>query len=355
LVRLDRDNPLIAWFSTKEPRLKIQKDFLRYSDLVGWIREKEADAGETVLAARLFKLKQAMDILKAMVCVPGFYKGELLGVMILGEKSSREPFTDEEVSFFQTLAMDASLTIKAAKFREELLARSLELELKQKELSEKLHEIEHLRSREQATYTEIVHSLAREVYEKDPYTSGHMSSVERLGLITAKELGYDVDDPKKREALKASLHLHDVGKIGIPDEILKKAGPLTDAEWKIMRTHPVKAAKILEPLSGFRQVAKIVMHHHENFDGTGYPDGLKGEAIPIEARIISVVDAFHAIISTRCYRKGRSVEVAYQELEKGSGTQFDPRVVQALIRALSKQRAGTESVEELSEPRHVEA
>ena len=199
-------------------------------------------------------------------------------------------------------------------------------------LQERLREIEQMRKKEQETYYQIVMSLAREVYAKDPYTSGHMEDVARLGVMTAEKLGFDLTG-KKKDILVAALHLHDVGKIGIPDHVLMKPERLTDEEWKIMKEHPSRGAMILEPLTDFKRVAHIVRHHHERFDGKGYPDGLKGEEIPIEARIIAVVDAFHAIVSTRCYRRGRSVLIAFDELRANAGTQFDAEVVNAFIAA----------------------
>ncbi len=337
LVCLNHNNPLIEWFLSKNGHFK--EDHLFYKDVEGWLRDSEFSKQEPDFQARIHNLRNAMTTLKVSVCIPGYYKGELLGVLLLGGKLNSQPFTKEEISFFQTLANDASMTIKNAHLREDLLQRNLELELKQKELKERLNEIEFLRHKEQATYYQIVLSLAREVYAKDPYTSGHLVHVERLGLMTAEELGYDLKNEKKKNTLMASLHLHDVGKIAIPDNILKKPGPLTDEEWKIMKLHPVKGAKILEPLSEFRDVAYIVLHHHENFDGSGYPDGLKGGSIPIESRIISVVDAFHAIVSNRCYREGRSIDTAFSELEKNVGIQFDADVVKAFLRAYKKEMA----------------
>ncbi|PIQ86486.1 MAG: hypothetical protein COV74_04735 [Candidatus Omnitrophica bacterium CG11_big_fil_rev_8_21_14_0_20_45_26] len=345
LVRLDHDHPLIDWFSRRNSKLRPKDDFLGYADLEQWINHANRDGVNGEYMSRLKRLREAMDTLKASICVPGSFKGELLGVLVLGEKINKQAFTDEEISFFQTLANDASMTIKTARLREDLLERNLELELKQKELKEKLHEIESLRFKEQMTYYQIVSSLAREVYAKDPYTSGHLAHVERLGLMTAEELGYDLQNQRRKDILTASLHLHDVGKIGIPDAILKKPGPLTDDEWKIMRQHPVKGAKILEPLTEFKEVAQIVLYHHERYDGKGYPSGLKGEEIPIESRIISVVDAYHAIVSTRCYRKGRSVEVAINELQKGADTQFDAKVVEAFVRALQNEEAKKKKVQ----------
>lgn len=337
LVCLNNKNPVIDWFLSRNGHAK--EEYLNYHDVESWIASPDFSKKEPDTKARLHNLRNAMSTLKISVCVPGYYKGELLGVLLLGAKINGNTFTKNEISFFQTLAHDASMTIKNAHLREDLLERNMELELKQKELKERLSEIEFLRQKEQATYYQIVLSLAREVYAKDPYTSGHLVHVERLGLMTAKELGYDLQNEKRKNALMASLHLHDVGKIGIPDSILKKPGPLTDEEWKVMKLHPVKGAKILEPLTEFQDVANIVLHHHESYDGTGYPDGLKGETIPIESRIISVVDAFHAIVSTRCYREGRPIEVAFSELEKGAGTQFDAKVVKAFIRAYQQEMA----------------
>lgn len=335
LVKLDHSNPLIQWFSHKERTLKLKKDFLLLQELVSWITDSHVTNHRASLKMRLLQLRDVMETLKVTVCVPGFYKDELLGVLLLGSKLKGTSFSLEEISLFQTLANDASMTIKSAAYREDLITKNLELETQKQELERRLSEIKELRKKEQETYYQIVMSLAHEVNAKDPYTAGHLQGVERLGLMTAQEMGYDMTG-RKKDILVASLHLHDVGKIGIPDHILMKPASLTDEEWKIMRQHPIKGAKILEPLTGFKEVANVVLHHHENYDGTGYPDGLHGKEIPIEARIVSVVDAFHAIISKRCYSKGRSINAAFQELERCAGKQFDPNVVSAFIRAYQR-------------------
>ncbi len=335
LVKLDQSNPLIYWFSHKERKLKIKKDFLSLVELSSWIADPVMTDSRSSLRTRLVQLQDVMEMLKATVCVPGFYKEELLGVLLLGNKLKGGPFTLEEISFFQILANDASMTIKTAEYRENLLAQNIELEKQKQELERRLKEIAELRKKEQETYYQIVMSLAREVNAKDPYTAGHLEGVERLGLMTAQEMGYDMSG-RRKDILVASLHLHDVGKIGIPDHILMKPSSLTDEEWKIMRQHPTKGAKILEPLTGFKEVANVVLHHHENFDGTGYPDGLREEEIPLEARIVAVVDAFHAIVSKRCYSRGKSIDAAFQELERCAGAQFDPQVVRAFIKAYKR-------------------
>jgi len=347
LVKLDQNNPLIHWFSHKERTLKLNKDFLLLAELSSWIADPEIIDRRAALKTRLTQLRDVMETLKVTVCVPGFYKDELLGVLLLGNKVKGDPFSLAEISFFQTLANDASMTIKTAEYRENLLAKNIELEKQKLELERRLQEIAELRKKEQETYYQIVMSLAAEVNAKDPYTAGHLEGVERLGIMTAHEMGYDMSG-RRKDILVASLHLHDVGKIGIPDNILMKPASLTDDEWKIMRQHPVKGAKILEPLTGFKEVANVVLHHHENFDGSGYPDGLSGEEIPLEARIVAVVDAFHAIVSKRCYSKGRPIDVAFQELERCAGTQFDPHVVHAFVKAYKqtlngKYKTGTDS------------
>lgn len=221
------------------------------------------------------------------------------------------------------------MAVKNSEYYQKLVERN-------EELTHRLEEIENMRRKERKTYTQIMLSLAQEVYVKDSYTYGHVNQVERLGLLTAREMGLDLSG-RRADVLSAGLILHDVGKIGIPDAILKKPGPLSPEEWKVMKTHVEKGEKILEPLSDFQEVLEIVRSHHENFDGSGYPRGLKGEQIPLFARIVSVVDAFHAIVSTRCYSKGRSVEDAFRELRRCSGTQFDPVAVEAFIRSLSRE------------------
>jgi HD-GYP domain-containing protein (c-di-GMP phosphodiesterase class II) len=132
------------------------------------------------------------------------------------------------------------------------------------------------------------------------------------------------------------LKLHDIGKIGVPDAILHKNGNLKPDEWVVMKQHCEIGARIVEPITKLRKVGDIIKHHQEKYDGTGYPDGLKGEEIPLESRIIAVVDAYHAMVSDRPYRKALPEEVALKELKSNIGTQFDPVVVGAFVRAWEK-------------------
>ncbi len=180
----------------------------------------------------------------------------------------------------------------------------------------------------------IVAAFSMVVSKIDPhYTHEHVSrSVEYASKIIVKlrQMGVSFGDMQE-EVLLAGILLHDVGKIFTPKEILFKPGPLSDEEWRIMRRHPVDGAEILEQIAGLKEMSKIVRYHQEAYDGSGYPEGLKGEEIPIGARIATVVDAFDAMVTDRPYRKGMTVEKALEELKRNRGTQFDPVVVDAII------------------------
>jgi len=177
-------------------------------------------------------------------------------------------------------------------------------------------------------------ALARSVEEKDEATEGHCSRIERLSLRTGERLGLT---DNRLITLSYAAYLHDVGKVRIPDEILNKPGPLTEEEWKEMRRHPDYGAEMLEKKDFLKDAAEVVRAHHERYDGSGYPRGLKGDQIPLEARIIAVVDAYDAMTSNRPYRKALSKEEAIRELNKNAGSQFDPRVVRAFLKVIKEE------------------
>jgi HD-GYP domain-containing protein (c-di-GMP phosphodiesterase class II) len=171
--------------------------------------------------------------------------------------------------------------------------------------------------------------LAEVVDADDAYTGMHTRDVVGLSVAVAEQLGLDED---RRRNVEFGALLHDVGKVAIPKEILNKPGPLDDAEWEVMRTHTVAGQRMLDRVGGFmREVGAIVRGSHERWDGGGYPDGLAGDEIPLEARIITACDAYNAMTTTRPYREAMDPAVAAAELERCSGTQFDPIVVAALL------------------------
>ncbi len=167
----------------------------------------------------------------------------------------------------------------------------------------------------------------------DTYTGEHCKSVVRLALDVAEDLELDAD--RKRNVEFGAL-LHDVGKIAIPKEIINKPGKLDDREWAIVKTHTIEGQRMLETIGGFmREIGHIVRSSHERWDGGGYPDSLSGEAIPLEARIVAVCDAFNAMTTTRSYRVAMSHADAIAELERCSGSQFEQRMVASLARVLA--------------------
>ncbi len=171
----------------------------------------------------------------------------------------------------------------------------------------------------------------------DPATGAHSSHVAEYAAETARRLGLHRDAV---ENIRIAAYLHDLGKIGISDDLLKKPGSLTPHEQAKMRRHPAIAAQILEPVPLAPGVKLAVKHSHERWDGSGYPDGLAGEDIPIEARILSVADAFEAMTTDRPYRQALGPQAAKEELRRCAGSQFDPRVVEAFLQVLSPAVAG---------------
>jgi putative nucleotidyltransferase with HDIG domain len=177
-------------------------------------------------------------------------------------------------------------------------------------------------------HAHVIEALATALVERDRYTGEHSAVVVELAKTVAGALGLDGVEV---ERIAYAALLHDIGKVAVPDHVLHKAGPLDPEEWKLMREHPAIGERILRAIPGLGGVARIVRHEHERFDGGGYPDGLTGEQIPIGSRIILACDAYHAMTSDRPYRAAMPHDDAVAELVSCSGTQFDPRVVAALI------------------------
>jgi PAS domain S-box-containing protein len=185
------------------------------------------------------------------------------------------------------------------------------------------------RARElERSYFHTVRALAAAVEAKDDYTGAHIQRVHQIGLLLAKAVAPDeADNPQ----LAYGFLLHDIGKLSVPDAVLRKPGPLTDAEWMLMRRHPEAGARILDAVPFLDRAVDVVLHHHERWDGRGYPAGLQEDGIPLWARIFAVADTVDAITSNRPYRRGRPLEQAVEEIVARAGTQFDPHCAQALI------------------------
>ena len=227
--------------------------------------------------------------------------------------------SSEDFDFWDDMALSSFASIVAK--RHSQIGINFDEELVNKFHNEEIISQNHL--------IEVVTSLASAIDAKDEYTKGHSSSVSRYSEALARALNLPEKDV---ERIKLGALLHDIGKIGIPENVLRKPSKLTDEEWEIMKQHPVIGAeKVLRPNESLHDLIPMVKYHHEHWDGTGYPERLKGEEIPLTARIVSVADAYHALISDRPYRKGLSVEKACEILKLGAGIHWDERLVRAFI------------------------
>ena len=188
-------------------------------------------------------------------------------------------------------------------------------------------------------HIDTVKALTSAIDASDPFTRGHSERVTAHSIEIAREMGLS---ERRVQILEYAGFLHDMGKIALQHDILLKPGALTDDEWKIMRSHPEIGARIVSGLHFLSGAKQVVLHHHERFDGKGYPDGLCGDEIPLEARIVKVADAFDAMMSDRPYRKSLGLSVALAELKGGKGTDFDPEVVDVFLRLLQLGRIDLE-------------
>jgi putative nucleotidyltransferase with HDIG domain len=206
-----------------------------------------------------------------------------------------------------------------------------DLQVRNQQLTVALHDLDAARRDLERSYIQTVESLAVALEAKDRYTAGHSQRVRRFAVLIARSLGLGRDEV---EIIGQVALLHDIGKIGMLDRILNKPANLSPEERESIKAHPVVGAQILAPVKTFEKHVAGIKHHHEMFDGSGYPDGLKGKQIPIAARIVCLADAFDAMTSTRPYRVGLPIHFAMQEMQKMAGRQFCPECVEAFVRVL---------------------
>ena len=238
---------------------------------------------------------------RSLAVVPVRASRRLIGLLAV-ESSLPEAFTEEDLGVLEDIALAISGALQAVRLRA---------------VHERLDNAER-----------IIYSLARAVEARDSFTEAHTERVARSARLLGETAGLEAAD---LDDLYSGGMIHDIGKIGIPDSILLKPGPLTSREFEQVRHHPVVGAEIVSPLRSAAPLLAIVRHHHERWDGRGYPDGLVGEQIPIMARIVAICDAFDAMISDRPYRPGITPEQALRTLQKGAGSQWDPDMVKLFV------------------------
>ncbi len=245
-------------------------------------------------------IREEMSSLQAAISIPIFIKGDLHGILSLGPKLSGEIYNREDVNLLQTLADEAGIAIENARLYGDL----------------------------KRTYFETVQALAQAIEASDKYTRGHSDRVTYIAMEIAKRLKLSRADI---DTLKYACILHDIGKIGILKEVLNKPGQLTPAEFEEIKKHPALGEEIISPVAFLENIKPIIRHHHERYDGSGYPDKIKSDQIPFLSRIIAVADTYDAMTSQRPYRPALATELALAEIRKCSGTQFDPEVVNAFL------------------------
>jgi hypothetical protein len=293
-------------------------------------------AADAVAAARpLTAGSDAPEAWCAMVV-----EGRAVGVLALRRRSGR-PFGGEDLAVVELLATGAAVAVDRLRF---LRLWSRKLEQADAAHSQLLRYADDLRTtftaeRQRAeelrealdavelAYIATVRALATAVEAKDAYTGGHLARVTAYGTEACRALGGHL---AATQGLEYAFLLHDLGKIGVPDAVLNKAGPLTDEEWALMREHPAIGLRILEGVPHMDVVRAVVYSHHERWDGAGYPEGLKAEQIPLAARVFAAVDAFDAITTDRPYRAAVSLDEALHRLREAAGTQFAPDAVDAI-------------------------
>lgn len=253
-------------------------------------------------------LEEPASSSNAILCVPLLIRERALGVLYVTRDDPQRPFTQDDLLLLSSVGSQVAVALENYRLNQDI----------------------------ESTYLETIMALAMAVEAKDPYSLGHSKRVGAYAMQIAEAMGVSHDVKK---VVKDGSVLHDIGKIGIKDSILLKPRPLEAEEIRIMQQHPTIGEAILKPVRSLAKVSDLVRYHHERYDGAGYPYGLKGEEIPLSARIVMVADAYDSMVTDRPYRKRLSQEEATRQLSQGRGTQFDPVVVDAFLKILKKARA----------------
>ena len=285
-ISIKTENEVIKWIiDWRKPILPSDIDALFIREFFGKMSEKIGS--ETTISC------------------PLVVRDKFVGLINLGEKESKKPFSQKDVRLLSSMSGHVAIAIENAKLYEGLLK----------------------------SYLSAVSALAEAIETKDPYTRGHSERVSKYAAVIAKSMNLSKSEI---EGIRVAGILHDIGKIGVPEGILLKFAPLTDAEFSVIKEHPVASAKIIEKAEFPWEIKPLVYHHHEKCDGSGYPNGLKGKDIPLGARILAVADAYEALLADRPYRRGFPKEKALEIIKEAAGTQLDPEIVPVFLELVEK-------------------
>jgi response regulator RpfG family c-di-GMP phosphodiesterase len=307
IMLLEKDGFMHIKSSIGIPKRIVQSTKVRIGSGIAGIAAKTK---EPIIINKGYKIpgniKKAMRGLglKSALSIPIMSDNIVQGVLNLGKHKSRYLFDRDDAELLMILAHEAGTAINNSR------------------LFEDMHDL----------YEGSIVSLAAAIEARDQYTHGHSKRVSEISASIARFLKLPADAVKR---IKLASMLHDIGKIGLPDRILLKPGPLTKKEYDVVKKHPLYAVNILKHLLRLKGIIPIIYHEHERYDGCGYPEGLKSDSIPSESRVIAVADAYEAMTSDRPYRKSMTRKKALAEIKRNSGTQFDPAVVRVFLK-LSK-------------------
>lgn len=323
---------------------------------LGILQETTADSEiqESQLSAHVIRSKSPVEVedtgsednldceilirrgLRAFMALPLRTREKTIGLLIVGF-AQPHTFDERERGIIKLIAEQSALAIENFGLMENVERQGKELRLAWDQMVQYAHDLRHEYDAERQrsaqlhkAYLSAIKVLAAAVEARDPYTGGHIERVTTYCVAIARELGWD---DKRIAQVEMGAALHDIGKIGVEDAILRKPSKLTMDEYRQMKAHPEIAARMLEGIDFLEPVIPYVLYHQERYDGMGYPYGLSGEEIPIEGRLVAVADGFDAMTSDRPYRASMSPEEAIAELRRCAGNQFDPQIVDAFTRA----------------------
>jgi HD-GYP domain-containing protein (c-di-GMP phosphodiesterase class II) len=274
------------------------------SGIAGWVvRNNKALIVNNVQSDQRFD--KSVDVVtgfktQSIMCVPLVVQRKVIGVIEVLNKLDGSDFTDRDVEAVVSVASTAAMSIENARLQQTIME----------------------------AYNSTMKALAAAIDAKDPYTRGHSERVLEYSVMAGIPLAFSGEE---MDVLEHGAILHDIGKIAVGDQILNKPGSLTASEWEVIRQHPLAGANIVKDIPFLEKARELILHHHEWYNGKGYPGGLKGDDIPLGARLISVADTFDTMTTDRAYRPALSTEYALNELQKCAGAQFCPIAVEAFI------------------------
>lgn len=287
----------------KESSIEIEKDVVKW--IVDWRKPIQlSDIDELFIREFFGKMSEKIGFEIALFC-PLIVKDKFVGLINLGEKEPKKPFSKKDARLLSSMSGHVTVAIENAKLYEGLLK----------------------------SYLSTVSALAEAIETKDPYTRGHSERVSKYAAVIASGMNLPESEI---ERIRIAGILHDIGKIGVQEGILLKFAPLTDAEFGVIKDHPVVSARIIEKAEFPWEITSLARHHHERYGGNGYPDGLKGEDIPLGARILAVADTYEALLSDRPYRRGFPKEKVLEIIKDAAGTQLDPKIVPVFLDLVEK-------------------